>query len=124
MVNIRLSLFSPYFRNFENHVLGYAISSYFSAIIWPKSRYLRRSKFYFWWSEKAFENTRKEAEKEAESKSEAKEESQCEAEEAGCEAQEAIEEENGYEKEISRLKTRKEVSMVYSESTLVGCYVR
>ena len=102
MVNIRLSLFSPYFRNFENHVLGYAISSYFSAIIWPKSRYLRRSKFYFWWSEKAFENTRKEAEKEAESKSEAKEESQSEAEETEVEAQESIQEAECYVKEVSK----------------------
>ena len=75
-------------------------------------------------SETSTEDTKKETEKEAESKSEAKDESQCEAEEAGCEAQEAIEEENGYEKEISTLKTRKEVSMVYSKSTLVGCYVR
>ena len=97
MVNTWLCLFSPYFRIFENDVLGYA-------------------------SETSTEDTRKEAEKEAKSKSEAKEESQCEAaEEAGFEAQEAIEEENGYKKEISRLKTRKEVSMMYSESTLVGC---
>ena len=68
-------------------------------------------------------NTRKEEEKEAESKSETEEESQCEAEEADCEAQEAIEEE-GCEKKVSRLKTRKEVRMLYSESILVGCDVR
>ena len=78
---------------------------------------------------------RKEEEKEAESKSETEEESQCEAEEAGCEAQEAIEEEagceaqeaieeEGCEKKVSRLKTRKEVRMLYSESILVGCDVR
>ena len=66
---------------------------------------------------------RKEEEKEAESKSETEEESQCEAEEAGCETQEAIEEE-GCEKKVSRLKTRKEVRMLYSESILVGCDVK
>ena len=44
---------------------------------------------------------------EAESKSEAKEESQCEAEEAGCEAQEAIEEENGYEKSVGSKRGKK-----------------
>ena len=66
---------------------------------------------------------RKEEEKEAESKSETEEECQCEAEEAGCEAQEAIEE-KGCEKKVSRLKTRKEVRLLYSESILVGCDVR
>ena len=65
---------------------------------------------------------RKEEEKEAESKSETEEESQCEAEEAGCEAQESIEE-KGCEKKVSRLKTRKEVRMLYSESILVRCDV-
>ena len=67
-------------------------------------------------------NTRKEEEKEAESKSETEEESQCEAEEADCEAEEDIEE--GCEKKVSRLKTRKEVRLMYSESILVGCDVR
>ena len=43
MVNTWLSLFSPYFRKFENDVLGYPIWWNFSEIIWLKSRYLR------WW---------------------------------------------------------------------------
>ena len=60
---------------------------------------------------------------EAESKCEAKEESQCEAEEAECEVQEAIKEE-GHEEEDSGLKTRKEVRRMYFESTLVECDVR
>ena len=63
-------------------------------------------------------NTRKEEEKEAESKSETEEESQCEAEEADCEAQESIKE-KGCEKKVSRLKTRKEVRRVYSESIII-----
>ena len=60
-----------------------------------------------------------------ERKAEAKEECQCEAEEreGGAEAKEAFKEE-GYEKEVNRFKTRKEVSMMYSESILVGCDVR
>ena len=40
MVNTCLSLFSPYFTKCENDVLGYPISSNFSEIILPKSRYL------------------------------------------------------------------------------------
>ena len=62
--------------------------------------------------------------KEEERKAEAKEECQCEVEEReGAEAKEAFKEE-GYEKEVNRFKTRKEVSMMYSESILVGCDVR
>ena len=47
MVNTWFSLFSPYFRKFENDVLGSPIWSYFSEIILPKSRYLRRGKIDF-----------------------------------------------------------------------------
>ena len=60
-----------------------------------------------------------------EEKSRAKEECLCEAEEREwrAEAKEAFKEES-YEKEFNRLKTRKEVRMMYSESILVGRDVR
>ena len=115
MVNTWLFLFSPYFRKFENGVLGSPIWSYFNEIILPKSRYLRRCKIDFLITERIICHIYQIYETE--------DESQCEAEEAGCEAQEAIEEE-GCEKKVSRLKTRKEVRMMYSESILVGCNVR
>ena len=100
MVNTRLSLFSPYFRKFENDVLGYS----------------------FWWSPNDFELVWRKRRRE---KSRAKEECLCEAEEREwrAEAKEAFKEES-YEKEFNRLKTRKEVRMMYSESILVGCDVR
>ena len=47
----------------------------------------------------------------------------CEVKEAQCEAQKAIKEEDHAE-EVSKLKTRKEVTRMYFESTLVGCDVR
>ena len=59
-------------------------------------------------------------EKEAESKSETKEESQCEAEETEGEAQEIFKQEEGCWKEVTWLKTRKEVRRMNSESNLVG----
>ena len=61
--------------------------------------------------------------KKRKAKGEAKEESQCGAEEWEDKAiaKEAFKEE-GYEKKINKFKTR--VSMMYSESILVGCDVR
>ena len=123
MVNTWLFLFSPYFRKFENGVLGSPIWSYFSEIILPKSRYLRECKIDFLITESIICHIYQ-----------TEEESQCETEETGCEVQEAIEEagcdaqevieEEGCEKKVSKLKTRKEVRMLYSELILVGCDVR
>ena len=96
-------MFSPYFRKYENDVLGYPISSNFSEIILLKSRYLSQC----------------EAEEE-ESPREAEEESQCEAEETECKAEATIKEE-GYEEEIHAFKAWKEVRRMYSESISAGC---
>ena len=115
MVNKWLFLFSPYFRKFENGVLGSPIWSYFSEIILPKSRYLRGCKIDFLITESIICHIIYQTE----------EESQCETEETGCEVQEAIEEAGCEAQEaIEEEGCEKKVSRLYSESILDWCDVR
>ena len=101
IVNIWLSLFYPYFRKFENDVLGYPFWWIPNQFMLLDSRDLRRGKIQvltLWSSRK--EDGQPGAE---ERKAEAKEEREAEAKE-------------GYEKGVSRFKARKETSLIYFES--------
>ena len=101
MVNTWLSLFSPYFRKFENDVLGYSFWWILNQFMWLDSRYFSWGKIQvltLWSSRK--EGGQPGAE---ERKAEAKEEREAETKE-------------GYEKEVSRFKARKEISLIYFQS--------
>ena len=103
MVNTWLSLFSPYFRKFENDVLGYPFWWIPNQFMWLDSRYFSWCKIQVstLWSSRKEDCQPGAEERKAEAK--AKEEREAEAKE-------------GYEKKVSRFKAMKEISLICFDS--------